>query len=94
MQNAHLVAALVALATALIPALTAVLHYRHNRYRRPPQFESWSHRERDRLVRERTAHINRIKGLLFEAIDWRDPNQYWCPWWPALGFIGRLWLGL
>ncbi len=24
-----------------------------------------SHRERDRLVRERTAHINRIKGLLF-----------------------------
>ena len=23
------------------------------------------HRERDRLVRERTAHINRIKGLLF-----------------------------
>ncbi len=24
-----------------------------------------SHRERDRLIRERTAHINRIKGLLF-----------------------------
>ncbi len=24
-----------------------------------------SHRERDRLVRERTAHINRIRGLLF-----------------------------
>jgi transposase len=24
-----------------------------------------SHRERSRLVRERTAHINRIKGLLF-----------------------------
>jgi transposase len=24
-----------------------------------------THRERDRLVRERTAHINRIKGLLF-----------------------------
>ncbi len=24
-----------------------------------------SHRERERLVRERTAHINRIKGLLF-----------------------------
>ncbi len=24
-----------------------------------------SHRERDRLVRKRTAHINRIKGLLF-----------------------------
>ena len=24
-----------------------------------------SHRERARLVRERTAHINRIKGLLF-----------------------------
>jgi len=24
-----------------------------------------SHRERQRLVRERTAHINRIKGLLF-----------------------------
>src|SRR6476660_6474810 len=24
-----------------------------------------SHRERGRLVRERTAHINRIKGLLF-----------------------------
>jgi len=24
-----------------------------------------SHRERDRLVRERTAHINRLKGLLF-----------------------------
>ena len=24
-----------------------------------------SHRERNRLVRERTAHINRIKGLLF-----------------------------
>jgi transposase len=24
-----------------------------------------SHRERDRVVRERTAHINRIKGLLF-----------------------------
>src|SRR6202521_2364728 len=24
-----------------------------------------SHRERDRLVRERTAHVNRIKGLLF-----------------------------
>ena len=23
------------------------------------------HRERDRLIRERTAHINRIKGLLF-----------------------------
>ncbi len=23
-----------------------------------------SHRERDRLIRERTAHINRIKGLL------------------------------
>jgi transposase len=28
-----------------------------------------SHRERGRLVRERTAHINRIKGLLFG----RDP---------------------
>ncbi len=24
-----------------------------------------SHRERNRLVRERTAHINRIRGLLF-----------------------------
>ena len=24
-----------------------------------------SHRERDRMIRERTAHINRIKGLLF-----------------------------
>jgi transposase len=24
-----------------------------------------SHRERQRLIRERTAHINRIKGLLF-----------------------------
>jgi transposase len=24
-----------------------------------------SHRERSRLVREQTAHINRIKGLLF-----------------------------
>jgi transposase len=24
-----------------------------------------SHRERDRLIHERTAHINRIKGLLF-----------------------------
>jgi transposase len=24
-----------------------------------------SHRERSRLVQERTAHINRIKGLLF-----------------------------
>jgi transposase len=25
-----------------------------------------SHRKRQRLVRERTAHVNRIKGLLFE----------------------------
>ena len=32
-----------------------------------------SHRERDRLVRERTAHINRIKGLLF-AQGIRDIN--------------------
>jgi transposase len=32
-----------------------------------------SHRERDRLVRERTAHINRIKGLLF-AQGIRDVN--------------------
>ena len=32
-----------------------------------------SHRERSRLVRERTAHINRIKGLLF-AQGIRDVN--------------------
>jgi hypothetical protein len=32
-----------------------------------------SHRERSRLVRERTAHINRIKGLLF-AQGIRDIN--------------------
>jgi len=32
-----------------------------------------SHRERNRLVRERTAHINRIKGLLF-AQGIRDIN--------------------
>jgi transposase len=29
-----------------------------------------SHRERSRLVRERTAHINRIKGLLFAQGIW------------------------
>ena len=33
-----------------------------------------SHRERDRLIRERTAHINRIKGLLFsQGIRGYDP---------------------
>jgi hypothetical protein len=32
-----------------------------------------SHRERSRLVRERTAHINRMKGLLF-AQGMRDAN--------------------
>jgi transposase len=34
-----------------------------------------SHRERQRLVRERTAHINRIKGLLFaQGIRGVDPG--------------------
>jgi hypothetical protein len=58
MQNAHLVAALVALATALIPALTAVLRYRHNRYRRPPQFESWSTRSVGELTINRLGHAH------------------------------------
>ena len=41
-----------------------------------PEQSLWlrrSHRERSRLVRERTAHINRIKGLLF-AQGIRDIN--------------------
>jgi transposase len=34
-----------------------------------------SHRERQRLIRERTAHINRIKGLLFaQGIRGVDPS--------------------
>jgi transposase len=34
-----------------------------------------SHRERSRLVRERTAHINRIKGLLFAQRHSRHQRQ-------------------
>ncbi len=42
-----------------------------------------SHRERERLVRERTAHINRIKGLLFgqgiRGINVKSRYKNWKP---------------